>query len=319
MPITSLGARPPIIADVDMVLQLLRQPRHFCAWIVLLSATNLVELAKAQTFSLPRNPNARGPKTLLQWSNAPSHAAEEANPRIITDRPHFAEAASLVGLGRVQVETGYTYFRDKEEGTTVERHSFPETLLRAGLFREWFEFRLGSNYFIEEASTGAGRNRLSGSDDLYLGAKIALAEQAGILPELTIFPQMRVPTGHRNFTSGEVLPGTNFAYAWMITEKLELEANTNVNRRRDDMLDHYYVEVFQTFNFEYDLCERVMLFNEFVLISPAGALEARCQYYEHAGIHFFLRPNVQIDFHGGVALNRGADDFFGGSGFCWRW
>lgn len=104
----------------------------------------------------------------------------------------------------------------------------------------------------------------------------------------------------------------------MITEKLELEANTQVNRRIDDGVDHFYTEIFQTFNFEYDLCEKIMLFNEFVLISPNGALTTSCQYYEHVGVHFFLMPNVQLDFHGAVGLNEHADDFFGGTGFSFR-
>ncbi|MBA4020662.1 MAG: hypothetical protein C0483_26175, partial [Pirellula sp.] len=277
-------------------------------------------VSAGQALSPLRNLARPYPKTLLEWADAPEEEEpEEANPRIVTDRPHFAEATSTVGLGRVQVETGYTYFGDDESGTKIQRHSFPETLLRLGILREWFEFRLGYNYFVENTNTGGIRTRLSGSDDIYLGAKVALVKQSGILPEFTIFPQMRVPTGHPNFTSGQVLPGVNFAYCWMLTEKLELEANTQVNRRGDDGIDHYYTEIFQTFNFEYDLHEKVMLFNEFVLVSPNGALAASCQYYEHAGIHFFLLPNVQIDFHAGVALNRAADDFFGGSGFCFRW
>ncbi|MCE9604755.1 MAG: transporter [Planctomycetia bacterium] len=260
------------------------------------------------------------PKTLLEWSGVPhEEEPEDPNPRIITDRPHFAEAATTVGLGRVQVETGYTYYRDDQGGTRVQTHSFPETLLRVGMFREWFEFRLGYNYFVEKETLTGQSLTMGGSDDIYLGAKVALTKQSGILPELTVFPQMRVPSGHPNFTSGQVLPGMNFVYAWMVTEKLELEANTNVNRRGDFGLDHYYTEVFQTFNFEYDLCERLMLFNEFVLIWPNGALAAATQYYEHAGVHIFLMPNVQIDIHAGVGLNQAADDFFGGTGFCWRW
>lgn len=152
-----------------------------------------------------------------------------------------------------------------------------------------------------------------------MGAKVALTEQSGILPEFTVFPQMRIPTGSSQFTSGEVLPGMNFAYAWMLTEKLELEANTNVNRRLDPSLNHYYVEFFQTFNFEYDVCEKIMVFNEFILISPEGALSARCQYYEHIGVHYFITPTLQLDMHTGVGMNRAADNFFAGSGLSWRW
>jgi hypothetical protein len=265
-------------------------------------------------------PSAR-PKKLLTWFDGAGDEGEEGlyGDRIITDRPHLAEAASTVGLGRVQVENGYTFYLDGSGGTTVQTHSFPETLVRLGLFQEWFEFRVQYNYFDEQISGAAGGGSLQGSDDLYLGAKVALTAQSGILPELTIFPQMRVPTGSPDISSDEVLPGMNFVYAWRVTERFEIEGNTNVNRRRNPGLDHYYTEYLQTFNFEYDLAERIMLFNEFVIFAPSGAIGVPTQAYSHGGLHYFLLPNVQIDVHAAVGLNAAADDMFGGAGLSWRW
>ena len=267
----------------------------------------------------PSDFRPRGPKTLLSWNVDVGEELAEANERIITDRPHIAEAATTVGLGRLQVETGYTYFLDRDGAARVETHSFPEPLFRLGIFREWFEFRIQYNYFIQQTDDALGRTILRGSDDLYLGAKVALTEQAGILPELTIFPQMRVPSGHPSFSAGEVLPGVNFVYAWMVTDSLELECNTQVNRRRDDGLDHFYTEVLQTVNFELDVGEKFMVFNEFVLFSPVGAMAANVEWYTHPGIHYFILPNLQLDLHAAVGLNRAADDLFGGTGLSWRW
>ncbi len=276
----------------------------------------------AQRWFGPRDLQPTGPKTLLEWRSAePTEEESESDvvERIITDRPHVAEAASLVGLGRVQVETGYTFFLDNSGGSQVQTHSFPEPLFRIGMFREWFEFRLQYNYLIESTSGAGGSGLRRGSDDLYVGAKIALAEQSGIFPEFTIFPQMRVPVGHRVYSANAVLPGMNFAYAWMVTDKLEIEANTQVNKRRDDGIDHFYTEILQTVNFEYDLHEKIMVFNEFVLFSPVGAELASVEWYVHPGVHYFLMPNLQLDFHAGLGLNAAADDFFGGSGLSWRW
>src|SRR5439155_3400523 len=52
------------------------------------------------------------PKKLFQWQVEPSseEPTEESEDRIVTDRPHFSEASALVGLGRVQLETGFSYF-----------------------------------------------------------------------------------------------------------------------------------------------------------------------------------------------------------------
>lgn len=290
------------------------------AWIAALLL--LPSLSQAQWFT-NRDLLPRGPKTLLEWSNSTGDEEEGEGglygDRIITDRPHIAEAASLVGLGRVQIETGYTYFLDRDGGTRIQTHSYPESLFRIGLFREWFEFRFQYNYLIEQTDDPLGRTVLSGSDDLYIGAKLALAEQHGILPELTVFPQFRAPIGGSPFSAREVLPGMNFVYAWQVTDRFELECNTQVNRRRDPGIDHFYTEILQTVNLEYDLTEKVMLFHEFVIFSPVGAIVSSNEYYIHPGFHYFILPNLQLDVHAAVGLNRAADDLFGGSGISWRW
>jgi hypothetical protein len=224
-----------------------------------------------------------------------------------------------VGLGRVQLETGYSYFRDGNQDTTVQTYSFPEPLLRAGVFAEWLEFRLGYNYLIEQTRPAVGTSsRFSGSDDLYVAAKLALTEQAGWLPEMAIFPQMRVPSGSRVFTSEQILPGFNLAYSWKFNDWLELECNTQLNRRRDDA-DHFYTEFIQAVNFEYELTYRVGAFTEWFCFAPNGAITAQTQHYFHAGFVYFVSNNIQLDIHSSVGLNRAADDLaFTGAGFSIR-
>lgn len=188
-----------------------------------------------------------------------------------------------------------------------------------GLFADWFEFRLGYNYLIETSSLpGGARSRLSGSDDIYVAAKLGLAEQAGIFPELAIFPQMRVPTGSPGFTSSEPLPGFNLAYSWVLNPLIELECNTQLNRRRDDA-DHFYTEFIQTANIEYDLSEHFGAFTEWMCFVPSGSIDARTQHYFHFGFVAFPTPNIQFDIHAGVGLNDAADNLaFTGVGFSMR-
>ena len=70
----------------------------------------------------------------------------------------------------------------------TKTHSFPETLLRYGMLRNWLEFRISWNYADEEAG-GVSAN---GSEDLYLGFKIGLTPQWGIAPEMALIPQMTI-------------------------------------------------------------------------------------------------------------------------------
>lgn len=160
------------------------------------------QVPEGDSYSEPATaPEEAFPKTLFQWRVSLPKEDENDEPEedhIVTDRPHFSEASSLVGLGRIQVESGFTYSLDNFAGQRSKQYSFPETLYRIGLFQEWFELRVGYNYLVETNRDQFGiQSRISGSDDLYLGAKLALTEQEGWLPEMAIFPQMRVPTGHK--------------------------------------------------------------------------------------------------------------------------
>ena len=258
-------------------------------------------------------------KTLLRW-NSNAEPRESDDNRLVTDRPHFCEASSLVGLGRVQLETGYSYFRDANAGTVSQIHSFPEPLLRAGVFAEWFEFRLGYNYLVMPTkSPGIGPSLLGGSDDMYLGAKIALTEQQGWFPEVAFFPQTRLPTGSLVITAGQMLPGFNLAYSWKMTKLLELECNTQLNRRQDDT-GSFYTEFFQGVNMEYDFAQWLGGFTELLFFVPNGAVSAQPQQYFHAGFQFFVGDNIQFDLHSTVGLNRAADNLaFTGGGFSMRW
>lgn len=275
----------------------------------------------------------KGPKTLFRWTIGGEQKTEEEEDHedsIVTDRPHFSEASSLVGLGRIQFETGYTYTHDASPVSAlfgspggsqrVVTHSFPETLMRAGLFADWFEFRLAYNFLIEQTDApGTPRTTYRGSDDLYVGAKLALAEQQGWMPEMAIFPQALLPTGDSHFTSGQVLPGFNLAYSWKINDFVELECNTQVNRRRDDA-EHYYTEFIQTANVEYTFTEKLGGFTEWFCFIPNGAISSTAlpQHYFHGGFVYLLTKNLQYDVHAAIGLNEPADDYFAGTGLSVR-
>src|SRR5262249_60602656 len=133
-------------------------------------------------------------------------AAKEspADKRLVTDRPDFTEASSTVGRGLVQLESGYTYFRDKTGGVRTTLHSTPEALLRVGMFADWFEWRVGQNLFSERVTVESGDTiTTNGAGDLYLGVKLWLGEQKSCLPELGLILQMTVPTGTGALSAGE--------------------------------------------------------------------------------------------------------------------
>ncbi len=263
----------------------------------------------------------QSPESLFSWTigDPDWESPGIEHDRLVTDRPHISEATSLVGLGRVQLETGYSFFRDESGGIRTDTHSFPEPLLRIGMLAEWFELRLGYNYLVEKTRGPQNqRTSSSGSDDMLLAAKIALVKQRGMLPDITIFPQFRLPTGSEVFSADRILPGVNIAYAWVVNELIELECNTVFNKKRDET-GHIYTELLQTANVEYELGEKWMGFTEYLAFIPSSAISANFEHYFHYGLHHFVTPNFQIDLHSAVGLNESADNLaFTGIGFSFR-
>ncbi len=263
------------------------------------------------------------PKSLMQWQVGNSLWESPANEydRMVTDRPHVSEATATVGRGRAQLETGYSYFHDSDGSVKTDRHSYPEPLLRIGMFADWFELRLGTNYRNEyERTAGVVTAKHTGADDMYIASKVAIAKQQGILPDLTIFPQMRVPTGASSFSSHRVSPGVNIAYSWVLTKRIELECNTVFNRFTDEF-DRQFTQQLQTINFEYDLGPKWLGFTEFILYNPFGQSNGSPrQNYFHFGIQHFFTPDLQLDLHTAFGLNQAADNLaFTGVGLSKRW
>lgn len=237
---------------------------------------------------------------------------------IATDRPDFVEATSAVGKGRIQLEGGYTFVRDRNAGERVVLHSYPELLLRIGMFAEWFEFRIGQNFGSENDSTAASSIR--GGQDLYLGMRFDIAEQDGIFPETSLIVQTTVPTGHRAFSSHQMLPGFNLLYGWEVIEnKLTFAGSTQLNRRVDDDR-HYYAEYAQAFTTGFKWTKRLGQYTEWFALVPCGAnTGVRVEHYVDGGFTYLITDNFQLDIRIGVGLNRAADDFFAGTGFGIRY
>jgi hypothetical protein len=266
----------------------------------------------------PNRAAAQG--TLFRWSY---DDAGEGGPNIdeplITDRPDFTEASVTVGQGVAQLETGYTYFSDDDGATSQRTHAAPEALLRVGMFAEWFEWRIAYNYFEETTSeTGVGRSTINGSDDLYLGIKLALTGQSGILPEMALMPQMRVPSGSSEFSAGETLAGLNWLYGWDLNDWIATGGSTQFNRRLDDVTIRPYTEWAQSWTINYSLTDWMGGYTEWFCLAPDGADTNHCENYFDGGLTFLITNNVQFDCRAGVGLNEAAVDMFAGVGLSIR-
>lgn len=265
-------------------------------------------------------------KTLFEWpiadqfdDDAAEAESEEVQP-LVTDRPDFTEASSTVGADHIQLEFGYTFVHNDDDSVRTNTHAFGEQLWRIGLFADWLELRIGWNYFLETTNAPLGRTEVDGGDDLYLGFKIALTEQADWLPEMAIIPQTFVPTGADAFTAEELLPGVNWVYSWELNECVSIGGSTQGNRRVD-ATGEFYSEWAQSLTAAFSLTEQLGAYTEWFAFFPHGAREPGigAEHYVNGGFTYLVHNDLQFDIRAGFGLNDRADDFFTGTGFSYRW
>jgi hypothetical protein len=254
--------------------------------------------------------------TLFRWSADPA-AGEIGQPDegpLTSDRPDFTEASSVVGLGVLQIESGYTYTFDNDGTTQTIGHGYPETLFRYGLLANWLEFRLGTSYSEERVN----QVRTAGADDLYLGFKLGLTAQEGWRPEMALVPQMTVPSGGRETTANEVLPGVNWLYGWDLSEKISTAGSTQFNKSVDDGSGRNFTEWAQSWTVGYSLAEKLGGYTEYFGLYPSGADTIRPEHYFNGGLTYSFTDDIQWDIRAGKGLNSAADDYFAGTGLVLR-
>jgi hypothetical protein len=234
---------------------------------------------------------------------------------LVTDRPDFTEASRTVGRGVTQLEFGYTYRTDDDAAGSSDYHTLPELIIRRGFFRDWLELRLGYS-----ATTGdIDGASVSGSEDLYLGIKIGLTAQRGLVPEMALLPQMTVPTGAGSLTADTTLGGLNLIYSWDVNCSLKVAGSTQFNREIDDGTAVQYTEWAQSFAVNKSLTRTIGVYGEWYAFVPDGADTNRVEHYVNGGLTKLFGNNVQWDVRAGAGVNDAADDFFIGTGLSVRY
>jgi hypothetical protein len=243
------------------------------------------------------------------------------DPALVFDRPKFTQSPVTVGRGAVQLETGYTYMYDDEDGVRVARHSFPDSMLRVGMFADWFELRAEWDYDIQRTKTGGAAIRDAGSGDINLGCKLYLTPQDCFLPETGLILESSVPAGDQPFSAGEVLPNIDYCYDWDLTgtDSWTVLGNTALGETTSRWTVDTYTRVAQSVALDHAWSDRIHSFLEFYMFAPVNASANHPEYYFDRGVSVFLSENIQWDVRAGMGLNKWADDFFAGTGLSVRY
>ena len=186
--------------------------------------------------------------TLFDWTRVAEEQQKsddsggDDKDELQSDRPGFGDCPSTVGCGRCQLEMGYDYTYDHDNVASHISHEYPQSLLRIGMFENWFEAqRLVVAIAVTDRVFGGARTTVVGSEDMDVGFKIALTPQQGWLPKTGLVVESKLPTGSPSFTSGKMLPAIEYIYEWQVTKNLQVDGLTFLARDADDVTNESFL------------------------------------------------------------------------------
>ncbi len=237
-------------------------------------------------------------------------------PELITDRPDLTESSSTVPAGYVQIETGWIFTREDEEGVRQQVHELPGTLVRIGLV-DWLELRTAwGGYIREDVRVGPLQMEAQGVGDAELGTKIRLLHEKGALPEVAFLVAGSLPVGSNAFSADRVDPSFRFSLSHTLSDRVGLgynlgmvwESKVGETGKRTTLSNYLY-----TLALGVGLTEQLGAFVEVFGDISASATGKPAHSFD-GGFTYLLRNNLQLDVAAGVGLSKEAPDWFVGVG-----
>jgi hypothetical protein len=254
---------------------------------------------------------------LFTWPGQPEEESllVEHGP-LVTDRPSFTDASRPVGNPVTLVELGYTYSYNGDSSPYSSSHSYPEIALRQGFLANWFELRaslnVSSSHLADEDNTALG--------NLELGNRLGITRQFGILPEFSITPHVRLPTGTGDLRYHHYLPGVSLSYSWSVSDRFSLAGSSQVYQDETPDSHTRFTEWLQSAIGTWNATPTVALWGELAGFFRGSPAEERTSYYADVGVLYYVGKDSQFDIRLGSELE---DNFgrnvFAGLGFSIRY
>ncbi|MEM6786233.1 MAG: transporter [Myxococcota bacterium] len=253
--------------------------------------------------------------------------AEEARPSppppdgfddtISTDRPGNANAASVVGVGRANIESSVAVaYDDIAEGPDAVLVTFPVSM-RVGMLAP-FELRFGGGLVGIDANAPDGETSAAPTD-LFVGGKVQMSSAEGARPSSAISFDVNLPTGEGAFTAGIPALDARALVAWQLPAGFGLLLNAGVATVPVD--ETRAAQALYSGFLSYaipGLRERLGLFVEgFGRVGIRDGGDPQAHIFDW-GAWWLFTPDAQIDFFIQHGLNDDATDLQAAIGFSGR-
>ena len=232
---------------------------------------------------------------ILDGNPATAQTEDAINP----DRPGIADGSTVIGRGRVQVETAFQQeFRG--EGASTERRYFLPTLLRGGISDRW-EVRVESNTLtqVDVRAAGAMNTRTLSLAPVSVGLKFQIqnstsSRRPSVGTILRVFPASGTGTQHTNHATGDL----RLAADWDVTSTLSLNPNVGVALYEDDRNHTFTAGLFALTLNVFNRAKTINPFVDLGVQTPEAPASASSVIVD-SGVAYLPGRNIQIDVSGG--------------------
>ena len=209
------------------------------------------------------------------------------NAQIITDRPDQTESSSTVGLGNLQIESGYLVSFEADTKSTLA----PTSLFRYGITKG-IELR-----FLSQFETAKQNDiTIKGISDLEIGTKIQLFQKEEVNTEIAFLSHVILPTGSKGFSSEKVGTINKLSISHNLTDNTSIGYNIGYD---------YFGE--EKGNATYSIALGIAINEKVgVYIEPFGSFENFENHIANfdTGFTYLQNNNLQFDFSFGTGINQ---------------
>jgi len=251
-------------------------------------------------------------------SREPMEAGEAEGDEIETDRDSFTPATTTADLGRIIVESAYSFIDNRN---VLDTHSFPETVLRFGVAKR-IELRLHWNYEVGGGSggvaTGQGESDFEGDrfireSQIVYGTKLGVTEQDGWVPESALLLLAVTPTSGVDTDTAFI--GT-YVFGWKLPGKVKLDAamRYSADSEEGDGFNVWTPSVVAKVGIAENWKAHLEYFAQFSQ-HRESSFET---HYLSPGLHYLVTRDLEVGVRVGWGLNSQSANFFVNAGIGYR-
>jgi hypothetical protein len=219
---------------------------------------------------------------------------------IQADRPDQTETPAIVPKGMYQVETGFTF---EKNDMFSKSFSLPSTLWKYGVNKN-LELRLITEFILEEKTYEL--------TPLYVGFKIKLAEEKGIIPKTSFIAHLGLPNAASSrFKTNCFAPEFRFTMQHTLSDKFSLGYNLGAEWDGFTALPTFIY----TITSGYTITKKLGVYGEFFGYLPQNC---KASHLLDGGFTYLINNNFMVDLSSGLGLTKNALQDYFAFGFSFR-